>query len=584
MTKSIARKSGRRACVALTAVLLASCSLPAMLGSEHSEVHGVVSLNGAEGTRDYSALYQKGKARFTAGQFGLAANEFQAALVLKRDSVEILNALGATYDRLARFDLADRYYKDALALDPKDPQTLNNLAYSLMLRGDPQHAIPLLDVAQSATPDPMIAANLVLAKRLEKKLEQPAVADAQPSDKGSDPTSSQEAAAQPAKSLWIERRSEEVQELIFDGGARAKSPAREWNLGSPALIVPLPPAPKASQTSASNDAPEGTVQVIPASYHAASSKDDVDSPIAVPLIPVSRSTVAELKPARGVTPAIEESKRIAETSPGAPIRLVEAASAEPTIKAAEVSDPTEHVRALVVETASSEATMKAAPPGPDDKVYWIVQTASAEPAIKAAKVADTPDHLRPIAVEAARAEPTTKSATVSGPVDHGRSIVVETASAEPTTKPAHVSDPPGHARSIPVETVMAPAAALSTSAPRKTVIQAAELSRRSSACPIEISNGAGKPGMASRFRAFAQAHGFDVRRLTNDRSFSNAHTIAYFKPGFEDGARKLAGLLSVPVAREPASQARCQVRLRLGHDLVNFDQRVPSRHATRTKS
>src|SRR5258708_6372332 len=252
MTKSIARKSRRRACVALTTVLLAGCSLPAMLGSEHSDVHGIVSLNGAEGTNDYSALYQKGKARFAAGQFGLAANEFQTALVLKPDSVEILNALGATYDRLARFDLADRYYKDALALDPKDPQTLNNLAYSLMLRGDPQHAIPLLSVAQSAAPDPMIAANLALAKRLEKKLDQSAVADPGPSDKGPGPAPSQQAAAQPVKSLWIERRSEKVQELVFDGGARAKTPAREWNLGSPALIVPLPPAPKASKESASN--------------------------------------------------------------------------------------------------------------------------------------------------------------------------------------------------------------------------------------------------------------------------------------------------------------------------------------------
>ena len=56
MTKSIARKSARRACVALTAVLLAGCSLPAMLESEHSDVRGVVSFNGAASSNDYSAL------------------------------------------------------------------------------------------------------------------------------------------------------------------------------------------------------------------------------------------------------------------------------------------------------------------------------------------------------------------------------------------------------------------------------------------------------------------------------------------------------------------------------------------------
>ena len=517
MRKSIARRSRRRACVALTAALLAGCSFPATLGSKHSEVHGVVSLSGAEASHDYSALYQRGKARFTAGQFGLAANEFQAALVLKPDSVEILNALGATYDRLTRFDLADRYYKDALALDPKDPQTLNNLAYSLMLRGDPQHAIPLLNVAQNAAADPMIAANLALAKRLKTKLDQPAVADTSSSDQGHGPAPSQEAVAQSAKSLRIERRSEEVQELVFDGGAGAKTPAHEWNLGSPAVIVPLPPASKANGKSASSDTPEGTVPVVPASYHAAST-DEVDSPVAVPLIPVSRSPVVELKPTRSVT-VVGEPKQIAETPPDAPVPLV-----------------------------------KTAPSAP----MRLVETASAEPTTEAAEVSDPPDHLRTIVVGAAGAEPTPKVVTVSAPSDH--------------------------VHSIPVEVALAPAAALSTGSPRKPVLQSAEPARRSSVCPIEISNGAGKTGMASRIRAFAQAHGFDVRRLTNDRSFSNARTVTYYKPGFEGTARKLAGLLAVPIAREQASLARCEVRLRLGHDLISFDQNLQRRHAIRTKS
>ena len=35
-----------------------------------------------------------------------------------------------------------------LALDPKSAQTLNNIAYSLILRGDAKHAIPLLDMAK----------------------------------------------------------------------------------------------------------------------------------------------------------------------------------------------------------------------------------------------------------------------------------------------------------------------------------------------------------------------------------------------------------------------------------------------------
>jgi hypothetical protein len=90
--------------------------------------------------------------------------------------------------------------------------------------------------------------------------------------------------------------------------------------------------------------------------------------------------------------------------------------------------------------------------------------------------------------------------------------------------------------------------------------------------------------MASRFRTFAETHGFDVRRLTNDRSFSNARTVAYYRPGFEESARKLAALLSVQSAREPASGARCEIRLRLGHDLLSFDQTLQHRRPARIKS
>jgi hypothetical protein len=522
MMKTLHRRSATHCGLALATLLLGGCSLTAMLDSEKPEVRGQVSFNGTLKGDDASALYAKGKAHFAAGQFGLASDEFQAALAKKPGSVEILNALGATYDRLTRFDVADRYYKDALALDPKDPQTLNNLAYSLMLRGDPQHAIPLLNVAQSAAADPMIAANLALAKRLEKKLDQPAVADSAPSDKGNAPAPSQDvAAAAPDKPFWIERRSEKVQELVFAGGAKAeKTPAREWNLGSPALIVPLPPAPKAGKGTASNDVPEATVQVIPASYHSTPSKDDTDPPVAAPLIPVARSQVAELKPASSVSSAADEPKQIAETPPSAPpVQLVQTVPSDP-------------VR--------------------------LVERGSAEPATETRIVSPAPDHARLTAVQTASAEPTTQSATVSAPSSH--------------------------ARSIPVETAMAPAATLPASAPRKAALQSAESSRRSSACSIEISNGAGKTGMASRFRTFAEGHGLAVRRLTNDRSFSNARTVVYYRPGFEESARKLAALLSVPIAREPASAARCEVRLRLGHDLLSFDQRLQYRHPARTKS
>ena len=44
--------------------------------------------------------------------------------------------LAASYDRLARFDLADRAYRFAIKLAGETTQILNNQGYSYMLRGN----------------------------------------------------------------------------------------------------------------------------------------------------------------------------------------------------------------------------------------------------------------------------------------------------------------------------------------------------------------------------------------------------------------------------------------------------------------
>ena len=44
--------------------------------------------------------------------------------------------LAASYDRLSRFDLADRAYASAIKLAGETTELLNNQGYSYMLRGD----------------------------------------------------------------------------------------------------------------------------------------------------------------------------------------------------------------------------------------------------------------------------------------------------------------------------------------------------------------------------------------------------------------------------------------------------------------
>jgi tetratricopeptide (TPR) repeat protein len=136
-----------------------------------SGLAGCAATNGVVASTLSSDPYGVGKGRFAAGQFGLALESFQKALDQKGPSVDRLNALGATYDQLARFDLADRAYRQALVLDPESAQTLNNIGYSYLLRGRPDLASAYLAKARSlAKNDARISANLAMAT---KKMEQP---------------------------------------------------------------------------------------------------------------------------------------------------------------------------------------------------------------------------------------------------------------------------------------------------------------------------------------------------------------------------------------------------------------------------
>lgn len=81
--------------------------------------------------------YQEGKAHFESRRFGLALDAFREALVEEDPpTVRTLNAIGACYDQLRRYDLAISFYEAALTMNPDAAQTLNNLAYSYILRSD----------------------------------------------------------------------------------------------------------------------------------------------------------------------------------------------------------------------------------------------------------------------------------------------------------------------------------------------------------------------------------------------------------------------------------------------------------------
>jgi Flp pilus assembly protein TadD len=93
-----------------------------------------------------------GKKQYRANNFGLAEKYFRHAAELHPRDAEAWLGLAASYDRLRRFDLADRAYNQAIGILGPTTEILNNQGYSYMLRGDYKRAREKLDAAQRRDP------------------------------------------------------------------------------------------------------------------------------------------------------------------------------------------------------------------------------------------------------------------------------------------------------------------------------------------------------------------------------------------------------------------------------------------------
>ena len=103
------------------------------------------------------------KKYFRQGSFGLAERHFRKTVELHPRDAESWIGLAAAYDRLRRFDLADRAYAQAIKLIGATPEVMNNQGFSYMLRGDYRRARSMLLAAQAKDPSsPYIASNLRL--------------------------------------------------------------------------------------------------------------------------------------------------------------------------------------------------------------------------------------------------------------------------------------------------------------------------------------------------------------------------------------------------------------------------------------
>ncbi|MDC7785805.1 tetratricopeptide repeat protein [Rhodoplanes sp. TEM] len=104
-----------------------------------------------------------GREQFRQGNYGMAEKHCRRAVEQSPKSADAWLCLAAAYDRLKRFDLADRAYLQLIRLTGRTAAVLNNMGYSYMLRGDYRRARATLNEAAGKDPaNPFVQNNLAL--------------------------------------------------------------------------------------------------------------------------------------------------------------------------------------------------------------------------------------------------------------------------------------------------------------------------------------------------------------------------------------------------------------------------------------
>jgi len=141
------------------AVALSGCSAAGIgrsnFGSNTLQVAEISDIGSYTADRALS----EARAHFRNNDFGHSAALYKRVVELRPENPEGYVGLGASYDRLRRFDLADRVYASLHKITGGTAQYHNNLGYSYMLRGDLRQALTHFQKAESLAPDSVVVAN-----------------------------------------------------------------------------------------------------------------------------------------------------------------------------------------------------------------------------------------------------------------------------------------------------------------------------------------------------------------------------------------------------------------------------------------
>ena len=136
------------------AMTAAGCSSAGLVGKS---AYGGASLSVADITNigDYTTE----RAHFRNKDYGHSAAFYKRAVELSPKTAEAYVGLGASYDRLRRFDLSDRVYASLYDLSGGTVQYYNNVGYSYMLRGKFNEAMTYFRKAEKLDPGNVIITN-----------------------------------------------------------------------------------------------------------------------------------------------------------------------------------------------------------------------------------------------------------------------------------------------------------------------------------------------------------------------------------------------------------------------------------------
>lgn len=144
----------------VTVSVLAGCSSLAGVGGSSFGSNALKPTEVANlGSYDAPTALREAKAHFRNADYGYSATLYQRVVELDPKNQQGYVGLGASYDRLGRFDLSDRVYAALFQISGGTAQYYNNVGYSYMLRGNLTAALTNFRKARTLDPNNAIVAN-----------------------------------------------------------------------------------------------------------------------------------------------------------------------------------------------------------------------------------------------------------------------------------------------------------------------------------------------------------------------------------------------------------------------------------------